>query len=191
MRRVETPSFGFSSCQQVPPGDKAVVFSQWTKMLALVGAALDAEGIRYVDYDGSMSQAQRGDALDRFRRRPRIRVCLLSFHAGGVGLTLTEANHVFVLDSWWNYAMEDQVGDFFFVVVVATCVVGVGGSVEPKSVFSSVNQWRFIGGWDIALPQTSLVLRDGSISRRHRAPRKIVSSPLPTPPLLSLGIVGD
>lgn len=92
----------------VAEGHRVLVFSQFTGFLSLVKARLDAEGIGYCYLDG------------RTRNRPaRIAeftegtapVFLISLKAGGVGLTLTEADYVFVLDPWWNPAAEAQAVD--------------------------------------------------------------------------------
>ncbi|CAM9750073.1 unnamed protein product, partial [Heterosigma akashiwo] len=71
------------------PPSQAVVFSQWTYMLDLVEVLLRRMGWRHTRLDGSMSQQQREDALERFATETDIPVMLLSLKAGGVGLNLT------------------------------------------------------------------------------------------------------
>jgi SWI/SNF-related matrix-associated actin-dependent regulator of chromatin subfamily A3 len=88
-----------------------VVFSQWTSLLDLAGAALAAAGVRFVRLDGTMSAAARDAALRAFAADPAITVFLVSLLAGGVGLTLTAAANVFVLDASFNPAAEDQARD--------------------------------------------------------------------------------
>ena len=92
---------------------KAVVFSQWTSMLDLIGAALRREPALsgFVRLDGAMSAEQRQAALHKFREDPKVKVLLLSLRAGGVGLNLTAAQHVFLMDPWWNPAVEEQAID--------------------------------------------------------------------------------
>ena len=97
------------SCVKV--GDKAVVFSQWTSFLDLLGPALTTAGIRYVRLDGSMVSAQRANALRAFQEHDDLSVFLISLKAGGVGLNLTAANRVYLMDIWWNPAAEDQAVD--------------------------------------------------------------------------------
>lgn len=91
-------------------GHRALVFSQFVKLLDLTREALEADGARCVSLDGSMSQRQRQEAIDAFQAGEHD-VFLLSIKAGGVGLNLTAANFVFLLDPWWNPAVEDQATD--------------------------------------------------------------------------------
>jgi SNF2 family DNA or RNA helicase len=84
------------------------VFSQFTGFLATVRERLDADGIAYSYLDGRTRD--RAARLQRFRDGDDP-VFLISLKAGGVGLTLTEADYVFVLDPWWNPAVEAQAVD--------------------------------------------------------------------------------
>lgn len=87
---------------------KAVVISQWTAMLDLVQRPLSDAGIEYERLDGSMSQQARSATLARFASDDTVRVLLLSLRAGGVGLNLVAAQTVYLLDPWWNPAVEEQ-----------------------------------------------------------------------------------
>lgn len=89
-------------------GHRALVFSQFTSFLTRVRARLDAEGISSTYLDGSTRD--RAAVLEEFRTGDAP-VFLISLKAGGVGLTLTEADYVFVLDPWWNPAVEAQAVD--------------------------------------------------------------------------------
>jgi superfamily II DNA or RNA helicase len=89
-------------------GHRALVFSQFTGFLALVRQRLDAEGIQYCYLDGRTRRRER--VIDRFRDGDAP-VFLISLKAGGAGLNLTEADYVFVLDPWWNPAVEAQAID--------------------------------------------------------------------------------
>ena len=89
-------------------GHQALVFSQFTGFLATVRARLDAEGIGYAYLDGRTRK--REDVIASFRSGERP-VFLVSLKAGGFGLTLTEADYVFLLDPWWNPATETQAID--------------------------------------------------------------------------------
>lgn len=91
-----------------PAGDKILAFSQWTKFLDIVQRELDAAGIPYVRFDGDMSKPAREESIQNFRTDPNVRVMLISAQAGGLGLTLAEANHVYLLDQLYNPAMENQ-----------------------------------------------------------------------------------
>ncbi len=90
-------------------GHKALVFSQWTSLLDLIEPALRAAEIPFVRLDGSTRD--RGAVVDRFQSEDGPPVMLLSLKAGGVGLNLTAADHVFLVDPWWNPATEDQAAD--------------------------------------------------------------------------------
>ncbi|WP_223624801.1 DEAD/DEAH box helicase [Microbacterium sp. EST19A] len=89
-------------------GHRALVFSQFTSFLDLAAARLDAAGIPYAHLDGSTRRRQ--DVVDGFRAGEQV-VFLISLKAGGFGLTLTEADYVFLLDPWWNPAAEAQAID--------------------------------------------------------------------------------
>ena len=89
-------------------GHRALVFSQFTSFLALVRKRLDAERIRYSYLDGRTRK--REERITAFREGDDP-VFLISLKAGGFGLTLTEADYVFILDPWWNPAAENQAID--------------------------------------------------------------------------------
>ncbi|HET6692758.1 MAG TPA: DEAD/DEAH box helicase [Pedococcus sp.] len=89
-------------------GHRALVFSQFTSFLRRVRARLDREGIASTYLDGSTRN--RGEVIEEFKGGDAA-VFLISLKAGGVGLTLTEADYVFVLDPWWNPAVEAQAVD--------------------------------------------------------------------------------
>ncbi len=92
----------------VAEGHRALVFSQFTSFLARVRDRLDREGIESTYLDGRTRR--RGEVIDSFKQGDAA-VFLISLKAGGVGLTLTEADYVFVLDPWWNPAVEAQAVD--------------------------------------------------------------------------------
>ncbi len=92
----------------VAEGHRALVFSQFTSFLARVRDRLDREGIESIYLDGRTRR--RGEVIDSFKQGDAA-VFLISLKAGGVGLTLTEADYVFVLDPWWNPAVEAQAVD--------------------------------------------------------------------------------
>nr|WP_314846010.1 DEAD/DEAH box helicase [uncultured Microbacterium sp.] len=89
-------------------GHRALVFSQFTSFLDMAAARLDAAGIPYAHLDGSTRRRQ--DVIDGFKTGQQP-VFLISLKAGGFGLTLTEADYVFLLDPWWNPAAEEQAID--------------------------------------------------------------------------------
>jgi SNF2 family DNA or RNA helicase len=95
--------------QVLGEGSKALVFSQFTSMLALVRDRLDEEGWVYEYLDGKTKDRQA--RVDRFQSDPACPLFLISLKAGGVGLNLTAAEYVFLLDPWWNPAVEAQAVD--------------------------------------------------------------------------------
>ena len=90
-------------------GHRALVFSQWTSLLDKVEPALEAAGLRFARIDGQTRD--RGEVVNAFQAEDGPPVLLLSLKAGGTGLNLTAADHVFLLDPWWNPAVEDQAAD--------------------------------------------------------------------------------
>jgi superfamily II DNA or RNA helicase len=90
-------------------GHKALVFSQFTSLLSIVRARLDADGIAYEYLDGATKD--RAARVERFQSDAACSVFLLSLKAGGVGLNLPAADYVFLLDPWWNPASEAQAID--------------------------------------------------------------------------------
>ncbi|KAJ3910124.1 SNF2 family N-terminal domain-containing protein [Lentinula edodes] len=90
---------------------KTVVFSQWTSMLDKVEDALEAAGIRYDRLDGTMKRDDRSRAMDALKHEPSCEVLLVSLKAGGVGLNLTSAQRVYLMDPYWNPAVENQAVD--------------------------------------------------------------------------------
>ena len=96
----------------VDEGHKVIVFSQFTSLLALLKPRLDALGPIGIAYlDGATPARQRAEAVARFQDDASCRLFLLSLKAGGVGLNLTAAGYVFLLDPWWNPAVEAQAID--------------------------------------------------------------------------------
>lgn len=89
-------------------GAKGIVFSQFGSMLELVEFRMKRAGISCVVFRGGMSMQARDDALAAFNEDPTLKVILISLKAGGEGLNLQVANHVFLLDPWWNPACEMQ-----------------------------------------------------------------------------------
>lgn len=88
---------------------KVLVFSQFTSLLAIVKAHLDAEKIAYEYLDGQTRDRQA--RVEKFQNDPECRLFLISLKAGGLGLNLTAAEYVYLLDPWWNPAVEAQAID--------------------------------------------------------------------------------
>ncbi|KAG5362652.1 ATP-dependent helicase ULS1 [Yarrowia sp. B02] len=93
------------------PGEKTIIFSQFVKFMNLIGKELDRAGFEYLRYEGSMHADDRSRAVTAFRDDPSVSVLLISLKAGNVGLTLTAANHVIIMDPFWNPYVEEQAMD--------------------------------------------------------------------------------
>jgi len=93
------------------PYVKSIIFSQWTTMLDLIEDPLSESQFKYVRLDGTMSQSQREQSINQFNNNSEVTIFLISMKAGGLGLNLTAASNVFLLDPWWNPATEDQAID--------------------------------------------------------------------------------
>ena len=88
---------------------KILIFSQFVKHLRLIRNYLDDQKIPYAYLDGSTSNRQ--EQVEKFQKDSSINLFLISLKAGGVGLNLTKADYVFILDPWWNPAAEAQAID--------------------------------------------------------------------------------
>ena len=132
------------------PGMKSVVFSQFTSFLDLIASALSASHIPFLRFDGSMPQKARASVLEQFsstsspssssssstKKSGCGTVMLLSLRAGGVGLNLTSAKRVFMMDPWWSFAVEAQAIDRVHRMgqdeEVKVVRFVVGGSIEMR-----------------------------------------------------------
>jgi SNF2 family DNA or RNA helicase len=113
-RRADGPSAKFDALipqlhEVRDEGHKCLVFSQFTSLLALLRARLDEEQVVYEYLDGKTRD--RDVHVKRFQEDPACGIFLISLKAGGLGLNLTAAEYVFLLDPWWNPAVEAQAID--------------------------------------------------------------------------------
>ena len=92
-------------------GHKVLLFSQFVKQLALYETYLKENKINYSYLDGSLSSDERQKAVTAFQNDKEIPFFLISLKAGGLGLNLTSADYVFLIDPWWNPAVERQAVD--------------------------------------------------------------------------------
>ncbi len=90
-------------------GHKALVFSQWTSFLDRIEPLLAQAELPFCRLDGATVNRQR--VVEQFQDSAGPPVMLISLKAGGTGLNLTQADHVFLMDPWWNPAVEDQAAD--------------------------------------------------------------------------------
>lgn len=91
-------------------GRRVLIFSQFTKMLGLIGGELTKQGADYFYLDGQTPSAERIECVNRFNQGER-NIFLISLKAGGTGLNLTGADTVILYDLWWNPAVEEQAAD--------------------------------------------------------------------------------
>ncbi|MBC7567267.1 MAG: ATP-dependent helicase [Pedobacter sp.] len=90
-------------------GHKVLIFSQFVKHLGIFKKYFERESIPFAYLDGSTKN--RGEIVADFQENTKLKVFLISIKAGGVGLNLTQADYVFILDPWWNPAVEQQAID--------------------------------------------------------------------------------
>lgn len=95
----------------IESGHKILMFSQFTKVLAILKERLDKKNINYSYIDGSVKAKERLKSVDKFNENKDKKVFLISLKAGGTGLNLTSADIVIHFDPWWNPAVEDQATD--------------------------------------------------------------------------------
>jgi SNF2 family DNA or RNA helicase len=107
-RYVNSSIVGILSFQLI---QTSVIFSGWTSHLDLIQIALEAANFKYVRLDGSMARKQRAASLDAFREDPSICIILVSIGAGGLGLNLTTASKVFMMEPQFNPQAEAQAVD--------------------------------------------------------------------------------
>ena len=117
-----------SQLKQLKPGDKAIVYSQFTSFLNLIGLTFEQEKMNYERLDGTMSHSKRASSIHNFKTNPNVNIFLISLKAGGVGLNLTEANKLWLVDPWWNPSIENQARDRVYRL----------GQVRPVQVFRFV-----------------------------------------------------
>ena len=90
---------------------KLLIFSQFTQMLHLIKSEFEKANIEHCYLDGSTSLSKRQEEVERFQQNDAIKAFLISLKAGGVGLNLTTADYVYIVDPWWNPAAEQQAID--------------------------------------------------------------------------------
>ena len=122
--------------RKTTPRLKTVIFSQFTSFLDLLAPHLTTHHIHHLRFDGAMPQRDRARVLASFAAAPKFTVLLISLRAGGVGLNLTCAQRVFMMDPWWSFAVEAQAIDRVHRMGQAGEVkvvrLVVGGSIEEK-----------------------------------------------------------
>ena len=96
------------------PSQKALVFSSFTQFLSIIESHLSKAGFITCRFVGSMSQKQRADVMREFNKDGGPNVMVISLKAGNAGINLVRANHVYLMDPWWNTSVENQAADRLF-----------------------------------------------------------------------------
>ncbi|XP_042463169.1 DNA repair protein RAD5A-like [Zingiber officinale] len=131
-------------------GAKSIVFSQWTGFLDLLEIPLSRHNFSFVRLDGTLNQQQRERVLCQFAEDNNILILLMSLKAGGVGINLTAATSAFLMDPWWNPAVEEQavmrihrIGQTKSVAIKRFIVKG---TVEERMQIVQARKQRMISG---------------------------------------------
>ena len=143
-------SFNELLAEAVDDGHRVLVFSQFTSLLALLRAELDAQQLAHCYLDGSMPTRARQAEVDRFQASADIPLFLLSLKAGGTGLNLTGADTVVHFDPWWNPAAEAQATDRAHRIgqkrVVTSYKLIASGTVEEKVLALQAEKRALLAG---------------------------------------------
>jgi SNF2 family DNA or RNA helicase len=127
-------------------GGKVLIFSQFVKFLHLVRDVISAEKVAFSYLDGSTQD--RDVQVQKFQTEPDRRAFLISLKAGGYGLNLTAADHVILLDPWWNPAVEAQAIDRAHRIgqqrVVTAFRLAMRGTVEERILALQAKKRGFI-----------------------------------------------
>ncbi|MFA6724774.1 MAG: SNF2-related protein [Lentisphaeria bacterium] len=141
-------------------GKKALVFSQFTRFLKLLQPALQQAGLKYCYLDGASQN--REELVRQFQQDPDISLFLISLKAGGVGLNLTAAEYVFILDPWWNPAAEAQAIDRAYRIGQKNAVFAYKmickNTVEEKLLLLQQSKRRLADSLLEAAPQKGFAL---------------------------------
>ncbi|KAH6585349.1 hypothetical protein BASA61_006915 [Batrachochytrium salamandrivorans] len=134
--KIERVMIHLKATRESHPGEKTIVFSQFTKMLDLLQVPLTNSNIKFTRYDGSMDAKERDNSLRQLRDDPETTVILVSLKCGSLGLNLTCANRVILTDLWWNPAVENQAIDrahrFGQTRDVIVHRIAISGTVEDR-----------------------------------------------------------
>ncbi|TPX56979.1 hypothetical protein PhCBS80983_g04170 [Powellomyces hirtus] len=136
--------------KETDPTSKTIIFSQFTTMLDVVEIPLRKKGYKFCRYDGSMPNPDREKSLEAIREDPNVTVMLISLKCGSLGLNLTVANRVIMLDMWWNPALEDQAIDRVHRIgqtrAVEVTRFAVEGTVEDRILALQMKKRALIEG---------------------------------------------
>ncbi|KAI1367320.1 P-loop containing nucleoside triphosphate hydrolase protein [Xylaria arbuscula] len=94
--------------QKVAPRDQIVIFTEWYVTAQVIGRLLNKRKINFVYYNGRISAKNREKSLEDFKTNPEIKVMIMGVKAGNVGLNITNANRMIIINPWWNQGSESQ-----------------------------------------------------------------------------------
>ena len=163
---------------------KSVIFSQFTKFLSLCERALKESGITFVRLDGSMNRQARSTVLDKFRNDPGMSCFLISIKAGGVGLNLVSASRVYVMEPYWNPAVEQQAIDRVYRLGQTKPVIVIRYLVESSIEMNMQQRQRY----KIALAEKALT-EDELITENRNKKRKAANDVILNEKIESLSIL--
>ncbi|EMI56638.1 DEAD/DEAH box helicase [Rhodopirellula sallentina] len=153
-------------------GQKAILFSQWTKTIEKMRPSLDRFGV--LEYHGKIPHKQRETVIDQFKNDPEKRIILMSYGAGSVGLNLQFCRYVFLFDRWWNPAIEDQAINRAHRIGAAGSVtvtrMMAAGTIEQR-IASVLDQKR-------EMFDTLFSAQNEPVSTHDQAPKPASNSPL-------------
>lgn len=138
--------------KEANPSEKSVVFSQFRKMLILLEEPLKAAGFRVLRLDGSMSMKKRTEVIQEFGKNGShsSTVLLAALKAAGAGINLTAASRVYLVDPWWNPAVEEQAMDRVHRIgqkqEVRVIRLIVKDSIEERVLELQERKKRLVGG---------------------------------------------
>jgi SNF2 family DNA or RNA helicase len=148
---------------------KAVVFTYWTTHLDLIEIALEDHDIKYTRLDGRMGHRQRLDAINRFEQDDETIIFLVSIGAGGVGLNLTAANVVFIMEPQWNPQAEQQAVDRVHRIG-QTRAVRVARLIASDSIEEKI---QIIGARKLELARVTLTKKLGRKEEREEKMKEL------------------
>ncbi|KAI7859774.1 P-loop containing nucleoside triphosphate hydrolase protein [Circinella umbellata] len=148
------------------PREKTIIFSQFTSMLDLMEEQLQRSGFKYCRYDGSMSNHLREKNLDALRTDNECTIMLISLKCGSLGLNLTAANHVILMDVWWNPSVEEQAIDRVHRIgqrkPVRVVRLVIDGTIEQKIIKLQQKKAQMVQGalGDGMIKNSKLTMRE-------------------------------
>ena len=153
--------------RQIPADSKVLIFSQFTRMLDLIEFRLKQSGIGCAKLTGSLNLTQRTNIIVSFNNDPSVRALLISLKAGGEGLNLQAADHVFLVDVWWNPACELQ------AIQRAHRI----GQMKPVKAIRFVTQ-NSVEEKVVALQEMKQLVFDATVGQSEGAQKKLDESDL-------------